>query len=162
MFHLDESLPTFLTDSGRYMEEAELKSHDDAVFSIPSSQSSFSDMPESPISTRPRPQSGSLVPEATPVTLEVGGLSSAVFDRNRSRSVPNRIRPSSARRVGGDGAQAISERGHSIDSGLEASSEVSLASATSVDSCASLQISTLGVSAMCILEAVRSMLDADR
>lgn len=133
---------------------------DDAIFGTPSSHSSFSDVSGSPTSLRPRPQSGSLVPEATQVDgTEVDGSLSSAFDRNRSRSVPTRRRPSSAgigtRWVGLDGTEVISEREQSVDSGLEA------CSLTSVDSCASLQYSGLEVSAICILEAVRCMLGND-
>ena len=129
------------------MDEGEgLKLNDEAI----SSHSSFSDMPESPLSPRPRPQSG-LVPEARPVVKTEEVLYLSAFDRNRSRSVPTRRRPNSV--------SVSAMREQSVDSGLEASSEVSL---TSTDSCTSLQYSTLGVSAVCILEAVRSMLTNDR
>ena len=74
------------------------------------------------------------------------------FDRSRSHSFPCRKRPDSADKAVSHSTEIISE-GDSLDSGLEASSELSIAS---IDS---MQYSTLGVSALCILEAVKSCLD---
>lgn len=79
------------------------------------------------------------------------------FDRNRSMSFPFRRRPDSAgttsqrRVILEDNKELL---GESLDSGLEASSETSIASTDST-----LQYSTLGVSAFCIYQAVKSMLD---
>ena len=115
------------------------------------SLSSFSDVSGSPTSINPPSGNCSLVESDLPC--------SSAFDRNRSRSFPTRTRPNSARlcmrRNGSDRTEAIAEREHSMDSGLEAFSEASLESA---DSCTSLHYSRLGVSATCILEAVRAML----
>ena len=84
-----------------------------------------------------------------------------MYDRNRSLSYPTRRRPSSASRAAAAGRQAHSAvledreiMTESLDSGLDASSQTSLASTDS-----SLQYSTLGVSAFCVYEAVKSMLD---
>lgn len=109
----------------------------------PSSSSSQQQQPQ----THSRPQSS-----ITLRTREGEG-----FDRNRSMSYPSRRRPNSAsttsqrRVILEDNKELL---GESLDSGLEASSETSIASTDST-----LQYSTLGVSAFCIYQAVKSMLD---
>ncbi len=127
---------------------AELDEEEEATFG---SLSSGSDLSASPTSCNP---------PTGHCSLPVMDLSHPpAFDRSRSRSFPSRKRPSNARfliqSTGTDCSQVITEQDRSMDSGLEAFSEASLNSA---DSCTSLHYSRLGVSATCILEAVRSML----
>lgn len=120
------------------------------------SQSSFSSIegvssPPTATPPQPRPQSSTTLREATPISEEV-----TVFDRNRSMSFPRRHRrPSSA---GADQRhRVLSDRElmcESLDSGLAASSETSIASTDS-----GMHYSALGVSAVCVFEAVKSMLD---
>lgn len=138
-----EAQVSFFTGSGREQQDDE-----DATFG---SMSSFSDVSGSPTSVHPMPGNYSLP--------EMDHDYPSAFDRNRSRSFPTRRRPNNARvfvRPVGDRTDVIAEQDRSMDSGLEAFSEASLGSA---DSCTSLRYSRLGVSATCILEAVRSMLD---
>lgn len=153
------------------------------------SQSSFgselfcSGSPDTSVGPQPRPQSSTnTTPQSSTNTtvmvrrecLQLSGEvmvvmkeeEASVFDRNRSMSYPTRRRPSSAgmaastqrRRQAYSMADAASaqEQGmrDSQDSGLAACS-----SETSITSTDSMQFSALGVSAVCILEAVKSMLD---
>lgn len=104
-----------------------------------------------------RPQSSTLLREGVMPT----SCNGTPFDRNRSMSYPRRHhRPNSA--------EAASQRrqtcrsvledkelmSESLDSGLAASSETSIASSDSA-----MQYSALGVSAVCIYQAVKAMLD---
>ena len=159
LFHLEEEdvCDENAVNGGPSSEDEDQRSHDEGLqMSTPSSQSSLS--PEghgSPVirhtSLESRPQSSTLPSEGIPMSEGSG------FDRNHSRSYP-RQRPSSA---GNEGqyrsifsvVEDICE-GQSLDSGLEASSEASIASTDST-----LQYNALGVSAVCILEALKSMLD---
>ncbi len=106
----------------------------------------------------PHPQSSSVLPEAPPPTTADEGPES-VFNRNRSLSMPlRRRRPSSAshlhQRRGVHSVMEGNELSDSMDSGLAAT-----CSNTSLASTDSMQYNALGVSAICILEAVKSMLD---
>lgn len=161
---------------GQSSEEEEQRANEDGIqfaTTHSSSQSSFgSDGYSSPSSTtnfhtplQPRPQSSTTLRdrEGTPGT---GIEGTTAFDRNRSMSYPSRRRPSSARNashqrqgvhsvVEGSMCQSFdSGLAEETTSGLAASSETSIASNDSA-----LQYSTIGVSAFCILEAVRTMLD---
>ena len=148
--------------------EEEEQTHDEGIqFATPtSSQWSFTSDGgnNSPITQnhghtplQSRPQSSTLLGEEPPTNTSTEPCK---FDRNRSMSYPTHKRPGSAghtqkRRVQSSamegGVEGLRE---SLDSGLDASSETSLASTDS-----SLHYSTLGVSALCVLEAVKSMLD---
>lgn len=156
VFHLEGTCD----DSPTSSEEDEQRSPDEGVqFVMPSSgsQSSLEGGCSPPQATPPqsRPQSSTTLREATPVSEVV------VFDRNRSMSYPRRRRPSSAGTAEAQCRQAVSVMVEdrelmceSLDSGLAASSETSIASNDS-----GLQYSTLGVSAFCIFQGVKSMLD---
>ena len=105
---------------------------------------------------QPRPQSSTLLREGMTATCN------RPFDRTRSMSYPRHThRPNSAeaasqqrltcRSVVLENKEMMSE---SLDSGLAASSETSIASSDSA-----MQYSALGVSAFCIYQAVKAMLD---
>lgn len=154
VFHLEG----MCDESPASSEEEEQRSPDEGVqFTMPNgSQSSVNSEdysgPQETTPPQPRPQSSTTLREATP-TSEV-----MVFDRNRSMSYPRRRRPSSAgtdtqRRLVHSLMEDKELMCESLDSGLAASSE------TSIGSTDSLQYSALGVSAFCIFQAVKSMLD---
>ena len=147
IFQMEEQTSLLTGSSREQQQDEELQGQEDGTFG---SLSSFSDMSGSPTSVNPVP---CLLSETDQSLLP------SAFDRNRSKSFPCRRRPRSAsvlmRPFGLERTEVIAEQDRSIDSGLEAFSEASL---TSADSCTSIQYSRLGVSATCILEAVRSML----
>lgn len=159
VFHLEG-----VCDEG---EEDQPANDEGIQFATPSSsQSSFaSDGYSSPITRsnnhtplQPRPQSsreGGSTTTTTTTTSE-----GSAFDRIRSLSCPKHRRPSSAGRATAGRCGHPSVQGgrevlaESLDSGLDASSQTSIASTDSA-----LQYSALGVSAFCVYEAVKSMLD---
>ena len=187
VFHLEGHTGEGEVSGGEEEKVEEERSPDEGIqFNLPNgSQSSFgselfcSGSPEMSVGTQPRPQSSTNTATTTTVTVrrECVQLSGegmmvmeeeevSVFNRDRSMSYPTRRRPSSAgmaavtqrRRQAYSMADAASAQEQGIcdsqDSGLAACS--SEASITSTDS---MQYSALGVSALCILEAVKSMLD---
>lgn len=155
VFHLEGTCDNSPTSS----EEEEQKSPDEGVqFLMPHSPSQSSldfeggCSPSEATPLQTRPQSSTTLREATPVSEVM------VFDRNRSMSYPRRRRrPSSAGTTDAQHRLVVSmmeDMCDSLDSGLAASSETSIASTDS-----GLQYSALGVSAFCIFQAVKSMLD---
>lgn len=160
-FHVHSGSQSSVGSEGYSSPDANSKSNGN-----PSSSSS-SHAPNSTHTTPLRPSS-SVLPEAVTPTPESSMAaecdpSESVFEFDRGRSLslpPGRRRPRSASHSHRRGVQSVMEGGglcDSVDSGLAAT-----CSNTSLGSVDSLHYNTLGVSAVCIFEAVKSMLDHDQ